>query len=76
MGMKAIDVLQHVDFKNMSEAEKKALEKKVLEHRKHLLKSIKPVDDALANSRSMGMKAGGVLQHVDFENMPEVQKKC
>jgi hypothetical protein len=48
MGMKAVDVLKHVDFKNMSKAEKAALKKKLNGHKSHLKKSMDAVDKALA----------------------------
>jgi len=48
MGMKAVDLLKHVDFKNMSRAEKAALKKKLNDHKTHLKKSMDAVDKALA----------------------------
>jgi hypothetical protein len=48
MGMKAVDVLKHVDFKNMSKAEKAALKKKLTSHKAELKKSMDAVDKALA----------------------------
>jgi hypothetical protein len=48
MGMKAVDVLKHVDFKNMSKGEKSALKKKLADHKAHLKKSMDAVDKAIA----------------------------
>jgi hypothetical protein len=48
MGMKAVDVLKHVDFKNMSKADKSALKKKLNSHKADLKKSMDAVDKALA----------------------------
>jgi hypothetical protein len=48
MGMKATDVLKHLDFKNMSKTEKAALKKKFLAHKEHLKKSMAAVDKGLA----------------------------
>jgi hypothetical protein len=48
MGMKAADVLKHVDFKNMSKADKAALKKKLNSHKADLKKSMDAVDKALA----------------------------
>jgi hypothetical protein len=44
MGMKASDIIKHVDHKNMSKADKAALKKKYLEHKKNLKEAIKAVD--------------------------------
>jgi hypothetical protein len=48
MGMKAVDVLKHVDFKNMSRSDKAALKKKLNSHKADLKKSMDAVDKALA----------------------------
>jgi hypothetical protein len=48
MGMKAVDVLKHVDFENMSRADKAALKKKLNEHKAHLKKSMDAIEKALA----------------------------
>jgi hypothetical protein len=48
MGMKAIDVLKHVDFKSMTKTEKAALKKKFLAHKEHLKKSMTAVEKGLA----------------------------
>ena len=47
MGMKAVDVLPHVDFDNLTKAQKAALKKKLNDHKKHLKKSMDAVDAAL-----------------------------
>ena len=47
MGMKAVDVLQHVDFENMTKQQKAALKKSLNEHKKHLKKSMDAVEKAL-----------------------------
>jgi hypothetical protein len=47
MGMKAVDVLKHVDFENMTKKQKDALKKKLNDHKKHLQKSMEAVDKAL-----------------------------
>jgi hypothetical protein len=48
MGMKALDVLKHVDFENMTKTEKAALKKKFMAHKEHLKKSMAAVDKGLA----------------------------
>jgi hypothetical protein len=48
MGMKAVDVLKHVDFESMSKADKAALKKKLNSHKADLKKSMDAVDKALA----------------------------
>jgi len=48
MGMKATDVLKHVDFDKMTKADKAALKKKFMEHKGHLNKSLKAVNAGLA----------------------------
>ncbi len=48
MGMKALDVLKHVDFKSMTKTEKAALKKKFLAHKEHLKKSLAAVEKGLA----------------------------
>jgi hypothetical protein len=48
MGMKATDVLKHVDFESMSKTEKTALKKKLAAHKEHLKKSMAAVDKGLA----------------------------
>ena len=47
MGMKATDVLKHVDFGGMTKTQKAALKKKLSDHKKHLQKSMEAVDKAL-----------------------------
>ncbi len=47
MGMKATDVLKHVDFEGMTKTQKAALKKKLGVHKKHLQKSMDAVDKAL-----------------------------
>jgi hypothetical protein len=47
MGMKATDVLKHVDFEGMTKTQKAALKKKLGDHKKHLQKSMDAVDKAL-----------------------------
>jgi hypothetical protein len=47
MGMKATDVLKHVNFEKMTKAEKAALKKKFQEHKEHLTKSLKAVEAGL-----------------------------
>ena len=48
MGMKAVDVLQHIDFENLNRQQKAALKKSLNDHKKHLKKSMDAVDKALA----------------------------
>jgi hypothetical protein len=47
MGMKALDVLKHVDFENMTKTEKAALKKKFTAHKEHLKKSMAAIDKGL-----------------------------
>jgi hypothetical protein len=56
MGMKALDVLQHVDFENMSKEDKADLKQKLNEHRTHLKKSMDAVDKALSALGKKGRK--------------------
>jgi len=48
MGMKAVDVLQHIDFENLNRQQKAALKKSLNDHKKHLKKSMDAVDKALS----------------------------
>ena len=48
MGMKALDVLKHLDFENMTKTEKAALKKKFTAHKDHLKKSMAAVEKGLA----------------------------
>ncbi len=48
MGMKATDVLKHLDFENMTKTEKAALKKKFMAHKEHLKKSMAAIDKGLA----------------------------
>jgi hypothetical protein len=48
MGMKAVDIYKHIDWEQLSEAEKKALKKKLLDHKAHLSKSLEAIEKALA----------------------------
>ena len=56
MGMKALDVLHHVDFENMSSEDKADLKTKLNEHKKHLKKSMDAVDKALSSLGKKGRK--------------------
>jgi hypothetical protein len=56
MGMKALDVLHHVDFENMSGEDKADLKEKLNEHKKHLKKSMDAVDKALSAMGKKGRK--------------------
>jgi hypothetical protein len=47
MGMRALDVLKHVDFEKMTKAEKAELKKRFTEHRTHLKNSLKAVETGL-----------------------------
>jgi hypothetical protein len=47
MGMRAVDVLPHVDVENMTKQQKAALKKKLNDHKKHLKKSMDAIDKVL-----------------------------
>jgi hypothetical protein len=47
MGMKANDVLKHIDFKKMTKPEKAALKKSLNDHKAHLKKSLDAVNKGL-----------------------------
>jgi hypothetical protein len=49
MGLKAIDMLRHIDFANMSDAERAVLLKKFQAHREQLMKNIHALDKAIAS---------------------------
>ena len=61
MGMKATDVLKHVDFANMSKAEKAALKKKLNSHKADLKKSMAAIDKGLAESRRRSNRKNGLV---------------
>jgi hypothetical protein len=47
MGMKAVHVLKHVDFKSMTKADKAALKKNLNEHKAELKKAMDAVNKGL-----------------------------
>ena len=58
MGMKATDVLKHLDFANMSKTEKAALKKKFLAHKEHLKKSMAAMPSARAGELAASLMDG------------------
>jgi hypothetical protein len=56
MGMKALDVLHHVDFEKMSKEDKADLKQKLSEHKTHLKKSMVAVEKALSALGKKGRK--------------------